>query len=430
MNKNAAKIPLAERMRPKSLSEVVGHAHLLGEDGVLARMVAAGKMHSMILWGPPGTGKTTLADILSRSVNAEMIKLSAVMVGVREIRAVIKAAELNQQAGLATVLFVDEIHRFNKSQQDAFLPHMESGLITLIGATTENPSFELNNALLSRSKVYVLGSLTEEDLQSLIERALIDSKQGLGLHALSVDADALKLLVRCADGDARLCMGWLESAAECLVFSDNPTSVITVPVVEGVIGETRRRFDNGGDEFYHQISALHKSVRGSDPDAALYWLARMMDGGCDVKYLLRRIIRMASEDIGNADPRALQIATNAASAYERLGSPEGDLSVAQAVVYLACAAKSNAVYTAWNAARSDVKRVGSQPVPDHLRNAPTKLNKQLGYSAQYRYSHDEPNAFSKGQTYFPDKMVRRVYYEPVERGLEIKIKQKLTLLRE
>ena len=281
--------------------------------------------------------------------------------------------------------------------------------------------------MLSRSKVYVLGSLTEEDLQSLIERALMDSKQGLGQHALSVDAKALRLLVRCADGDARLCLGWLESAAECLVFSDNPTSVITAPIVERVIGETHRRFDNGGDEFYHQISALHKSVRGSDPDAALYWLARMMDGGCDVKYLLRRIIRMASEDIGNADPRALQIATNAASAYERLGSPEGDLSVAQAVVYLAA---KETVYTAWNAARSDVKRAGSQPVPDHLRNAPTKLNKQLGYGAQYRYSHDEPNAFSKGQTYFPDKMVRRVYYEPVERGLEIKIKQKLTLLRE
>lgn len=422
-------IPLATRMRPRDLSEFIGQSHLTAKDKPLYRVVHEGHVHSMIFWGPPGTGKTTLAEIIASHVNARIERLSAVLAGVKDIREVVQRAEyyLNQQ-NQATVLFVDEVHRFNKAQQDAFLPHVESGLIILIGATTENPSFELNNALLSRARVYVLQPLSEQDLFGVLESALTDKERGFGQQELHV-SDAMKQrLVRYADGDARQCLNTLEVLAD---FAHEQAGQMIIPdsAFESVLQTGMRRFDNRGEAFYDQISALHKSVRGSDPDAALYWLCRMLDGGIDPIYLARRILRMANEDIGNADPRAASLALQAWETYDRLGSPEGTLALAQAVIYLACAAKSNAVYKAFNAAMKDVKQYGSLEVPMHLRNAPTNLMKALGYGKGYRYAHDEPNAYVAGECYFPEKMPQRQYYEPVDRGLEIKIKEKLQKLK-
>jgi putative ATPase len=417
-------IPLAERLRPQSLDQVIGQQHLLGPGKPLHVAFESGEPHSMILWGPPGVGKTTLARLMADSFHAEFIALSAVLSGVKDIRdAVERAQVIRANSGRRTILFVDEVHRFNKSQQDAFLPHVESGLFTFIGATTENPSFEVNSALLSRAAVYVLKSLTEDDLSVMVNRACEHE-----LGGLQFDADAQRLLVASADGDGRKLLNNLEIVARAAQAKRR--SEVDTELLAECLGDTLHRFDKGGDAFYDQISALHKSVRGSNPDAALYWFVRMLDGGTDPRYLARRIIRMASEDIGLADPRALRLSLDAAETYERLGSPEGELALAEAVIYLACAAKSNAVYKAYNAARAFVAKDKSRTVPEHLRNAPTKLMKELGYGKLYRYAHDEPDAYAAGETYLPDGMAEPGWYQPVDRGLETKISAKLQYLRE
>jgi putative ATPase len=421
--------PLADRMRPRQLDEYIGQRHIIKQGKPLYEAIKSGHLHSMIFWGSPGTGKTTLARIIAQHSNAEFIPLSAVLAGVKDIRdAVTQAKQTQLEQQRPTVLFVDEVHRFNKSQQDAFLPHVEDGTFYFVGATTENPSFALNNALLSRARVYVLNALTIEDLLVVLNQALSDKDRGLGTLGITIAATIKQQFAQAADGDARRLLNLLEIAAELALAHDEKE--ITEAFANEVLSGGVRRFDNQGEEFYNQISALHKSVRGSAPDAALYWLCRMMDGGCDLSYLARRIVRMASEDIGNADPRALQIAINAWEAQERLGSPEGELGLAQAVVYLACAPKSNAVYMAYNAAMNAAKQHGSLPVPIHLRNAPTNLMKSLDYGKAYRYAHDEPEAYAAGENYFPDELSGSEFYHPVARGLEIKISEKLKHLKD
>jgi putative ATPase len=414
-------VPLAERLRPAAVEDVVGQRHLLGEGKPLNVALRAGRPHSMILWGPPGVGKTTLARLMARAFNAEFIAISAVLAGVKEIREAVERAKLaRDQYGRATIVFVDEVHRFNKAQQDAFLPHVESGLFTFIGATTENPSFEVIGALLSRAQVYVLESLKAEDLDLLIAR-------GFDAEKLDSTADARARIAEFADGDGRRALNLTEQVGEAARVEGKRG--VDVDFVNGVAQRAGRRFDKGGDNFYDQISALHKSVRGSDPDAALYWLVRMLDGGVDPRYLARRMVRMASEDIGLADPRALEVAINAAEVFERLGSPEGELALAECAIYLAIAAKSNAVYVAYNEARAFIAQDGTRPVPLHIRNAPTKLMKGLGYGKDYRYAHDEQEGYAAGENYFPDGMVRPGWYRPTGHGLEARIRERLEHLR-
>jgi len=417
------RLPLAEAMRPKTIAEVIGQKHLLGPGKPLALAFQSGKPHSMILWGPPGVGKTTLARLMAKSFDAEFTALSAVFSGVKDIREAIAQAEVARTRGRHTILFVDEVHRFNKAQQDAFLPFVEQGLVTLVGATTENPSFEVNSALLSRAAVYVLQPLGADELAELFERARV-----FACPELAFEDDARDRLTGFADGDARRMLNLLEQVQTAATTAGvNP---VTPAFIDEALSRNLRRFDKGGEAFYDQISALHKSVRGSDPDAALYWLCRMLDGGAEPLYMGRRLVRMAIEDIGLADPRALEICLNACSTYERLGSPEGELALAQAAVFLACAAKSNAVYKAYNAARKFVADDVSRPVPIHLRNAPTKLMKELGYGKAYRYAHDEPGAYAAGENYFPEGMAKPGWYVPVDRGMEAKIAEKLARLRE
>ncbi len=422
--KKEPQAPLAERLRPRSLDDVVGQTHLLGPGKPLRLAFESKKPHSMILWGPPGVGKTTLARLMAQAFDAEFIAISAVFSGVKEIREAVQRAELElQQSGRHTILFVDEVHRFNKAQQDAFLPYVERGLITFIGATTENPSFEVNSALLSRAAVYVLQPLTDAELGELLQRAIDNS-----LNNIVIQDDARRRLIGYADGDARRLLNLLEqigTAAE-----ETGRREIDEDFVKQTLTQSLRRFDKGGDAFYDQISALHKSVRGSAPDAALYWLTRMLDGGADPLYVGRRLIRMATEDVGLADPRALRIALDACETYERLGSPEGELALAEAVLYLAVAPKSNAAYMAYNSARGLVRNDKSRPVPGHLRNAPTQLMKDLGYGHEYRYAHDEPDAYAAGENYFPEGMAQPEFYEPTPRGLEAKIRERLDRLRE
>ncbi len=425
--------PLADRMRPRSLDEFVGQRHLLAPGKPLRRALEAGQLHSMILWGPPGVGKTTLARLIARRADARFIALSAVMAGVKDIRQAVEQAQQGRRTdGRPTVLFLDEVHRFNKSQQDTFLPFLEDGTLIFVGATTENPSFEVVSALLSRARVYVLRPLTEEDIVTLLRTALQDEERGLGKEHLQADPQALELIARAADGDARRALNMLELAASLVEASGEEggeSRVLTVEIAQEVASGGRRRFDKKGEQFYDQISALHKAVRGSDPDAALYWLCRMLDGGCDPSYIARRVVRMAVEDIGLADPRGLSLALDAWDAYDRLGSPEGELAIATAVVYLACVPKSNAVYVAMQEAMADVERFGTLEVPLRLRNAPTRLMKELGYGKGYRYAHDEPDAYAAGERYLPDDMPDRRYYRPVARGLEQRIAEALERLR-
>ncbi|UHQ18955.1 replication-associated recombination protein A [Lysobacter sp. KIS68-7] len=417
--------PLAERMRPRTLDDMVGQRRLLAPNTAVRRAIESGRVHSMILWGPPGCGKTTLAQLLAHYADAEFRAVSAVLVGLPEVRQVLAEAGLRFSEGRRTVLFVDEVHRFNKAQQDAFLPHIERGTIIFVGATTENPSFELNSALLSRCRVHVMEAVSPDDIAIALQRAMDDEERGLGGRGLQVAPEQLQLIARAADGDVRRGLTFLEIAADLA----GEGGVVTDATIEQVLADRTRRFDKGGEQFYDQISALHKCVRSSNPDAALYWLARMLDGGADPSYLARRITRMAVEDIGLADPRALQMSIEAWDAYDRLGSPEGELALAQAVIYLATTAKSNAAYTAFNTARDDVRELGTLEVPMHFRNAPTKLMKQLGYGKGYQYDHDAAGGIALDQTGFPDAMGERVYYTPSERGLEARFKDKLDALR-
>ncbi|OOE90758.1 recombination factor protein RarA [Salinivibrio sharmensis] len=416
--------PLAARMRPLTLDQYIGQRHLLAEGKPLRRAIESGSLHSMIFWGPPGTGKTTLADIAARQANAELEQISAVTSGVKEIREAIGRAEQNKQAGVRTVLFVDEVHRFNKSQQDAFLPHVEAGTVTFIGATTENPSFELNNALLSRARVYRLTSLDESDLEAVIDQALADAQRGLGEQSLTFEEGVKPALTAACSGDARMALNLLE------MLADMADSQVTMSMLKDVAGEKVAQFDKQGDAWYDLISAFHKSVRGSSPDGALYWYARIVSAGGDPLYVARRLLAIASEDVGNADPRAMQVALNAWDCFTRVGPAEGERAIAQAAVYLASAPKSNAVYTAWKQALRDAKDTANAPVPMHLRNAPTALMEQLGHGDGYRYAHDEPNAYAAGERYLPDEVGDVRYYQPVNRGLEIKIAEKLAFLDE
>ncbi|MBB5208288.1 putative ATPase [Chiayiivirga flava] len=422
----AALKPLAERMRPRMLDDMVGQRRLVAPGNALRRAIESGNVHSMILWGPPGCGKTTLALLLAQYADAEFVAISAVLSGLPQVRQVLAEAETRFAGGRRTVLFVDEVHRFNKVQQDAFLPHIERGTIVFVGATTENPSFELNSALLSRCRVHVLEAVSQEDIVAAMQRALDDAERGLGGRGLRIDAANLASIAQAADGDVRRALTLLEIAAE---LAEGEGGEISAATLSQVLADRTRRFDKQGEQFYDQISALHKSVRSSNPDAALYWLCRMLDGGCDPIYLARRITRMAVEDIGLADPRALPMAIDAWNTYDRLGSPEGELALAQIVIYLASTAKSNAVYAAYNAARADVAQLGTQDVPLHLRNAPTRLMKELGYGKAYQYDHDADGGIALDQTGFPDAMGERVYYDPPARGLEIKLKDKLDALR-
>ncbi|ARJ40572.1 recombination factor protein RarA [Pantoea alhagi] len=422
--------PLAARMRPTTLQQYIGQQHLLAPDKPLTRAIEAGHLHSMILWGPPGTGKTTLAELIGRYGNADVERISAVTSGIKEIREAIERARQNRQAGRRTILFVDEVHRFNKSQQDAFLPHIEDGTITFIGATTENPSFELNSALLSRARVYLLKSLTTEDIETVLQQALTDKERGLGKEDIVLPDSTRRMIAELVNGDARRALNTLEMMADMAESDAQGKRELTPQLLNEVSGERAARFDNKGDRYYDLISALHKSVRGSAPDAALYWYARIITAGGDPLYVARRLLAIASEDVGNADPRAMQVAIAAWDCFTRVGPAEGERAIAQAIVYLACAPKSNAVYTAFKAALRDAREKPDFDVPEHLRNAPTKLMKEMGLGKAYRYAHDEPNAYAAGEDYFPAEMAQTRYYQPTSRGLEGKIGEKLAWLAE